>query len=59
MYSDRIVVFLLPVGTQEIFPLGEKQFGKIRDFPFYSGNSKEKETLIFWKIRKFNYMTKS
>jgi hypothetical protein len=32
MYSDGIVICLLPLGTHEFSPLGEKQFGKIRDF---------------------------
>jgi len=34
MYSDGIVICLLPVGTQEFSPPGKKQFGKIRDFCF-------------------------
>jgi hypothetical protein len=42
MYSDGIVICLLPVGTHEFFPLGEQQFGKIRDIPFFSGNSRKK-----------------
>jgi len=49
MYSDGIVICLLPVRTHEFSPLGEKQFGKIRDFPFFSGNSRKKKPLIFWK----------
>jgi hypothetical protein len=34
MYSHGIVICLLPLGTHEFSPLGEKQFGKIRDFLF-------------------------
>jgi hypothetical protein len=49
MYSDGIVICLLPVGTHEFLPLGEKQLGKIRDISFYSGNSRKKKPLIFWE----------
>jgi len=57
MYSHGIVICLLPVGTHEFFPLGEKPFGKIRDFRFFV-EIQEKKRLSFWKIRKFSSLTK-
>jgi hypothetical protein len=42
MYSFGIVICLLAVDTHEFSPPGEKQFGKLRDFPFFSGNSRKK-----------------
>ncbi len=47
MYSDGIVVCLLPIGTHEFSPLRWKQFGKIRDFPFFNGNSRKKNRQFF------------
>jgi hypothetical protein len=34
MYSDGIVICLLPLGTHEFSPLGEKQFGKLKTLFF-------------------------
>jgi hypothetical protein len=41
MYSDGIVICLLPVVTHQFSPLGQNKFGKIRDFSFFSVTSTE------------------
>jgi len=40
----------LSVGARDFSPFGEKQFGKIRDFSFFSGNSRKKIVNFFGKF---------